>query len=69
MLASIAGIAVWIVIFITAEERTNELGLALISGAVYTFAASLAYLAMHVAAEMAFPLPETVSAPVVAAGA
>ena len=69
MLASIAGVAVWIVIFITAEERTNELGLALISGAVYTFAASLAYLGMHVTAEMAFPLPETVAAPVVAAGA
>jgi hypothetical protein len=48
MLVSIAGIAVWIVIFIIVVERTNELGLSLISGCVYIFGASLAYIAIHV---------------------
>jgi len=48
MLVSIAGIAVWMVIFIIVMERTNQLGLTLISGSVYVFAAALAYLGIHV---------------------
>jgi len=67
MLVCIAGIAVCIVIFIIVVERTNQVGLALISGCVYLFAAALAYIGIHVTGELAFPLPDHVSAPVVAA--
>ena len=58
MLVSIAGIAVWMVMFVVVMERTNQLGLALISGCVYLFAAALAYIGIHVLLS-AFPLSAT----------
>ena len=67
LLVSVAGIGVWISIVLMVLERTNQVGLAVISGCVYVFAAALAYLSMHVTAELAFPLPDHVTAPVVAA--
>ena len=48
MLASIAGMGVCMVMFIVVLERTNQLGLALISGSVYIFAGALAYISIHV---------------------
>ena len=57
MLVSIAGIAVWMAIFIIVVERTNELGLSLISGCIYVFAAALAYLGIHVSCPLPSPLP------------
>mmetsp|Transcript_21272 Transcript_21272/g.70558 ORF Transcript_21272/g.70558 Transcript_21272/m.70558 type:complete len:560 (-) Transcript_21272:88-1767(-) len=67
ILVAIGGTAFFIFIFVMVLGRTHELGLALVGGAVFLFAAPLVFFTQQVTTDLSYPHAEHVSSVVVTA--